>query len=188
MSFTIEEATKILAEAKALKVELKSIAHEFKGYTDKEGNQKAGLIEQLENLYAKLNPTSIAFLGNLAREKAIESLQQIEELQNDQKAYFETQNHMFERRIKELIEEYEKINQEAKKIAITDFNEKAKDLRFSFGAELQDFKNHLNYHLDNVKELEPALNEVVNMRYMYVSIFSVAIFMIGMALGSFLFK
>ncbi len=182
------EATKILAESKAIKVELENITYEFRGYTDEDGNPKVGLIEQLENLYAKLNPASIKFVGDLARKEVLESLQRIDELQNEQKAYLETQNLMFERRIKELIEEYEKINQEAKKIIISDFNEKAKILRSGLNAELVDFKNHLKYHLNDVKELAPALNEVVNMRYLYIALFAIVIFVGGMAAGTFLLK
>lgn len=83
------EATKILAETKAIKVELENLTYEFRGYIDKEGNPKVGLIEQLENLYAKLNPTSVKFLGNLAREKAIESLEQIELMLGKQDAHFQ---------------------------------------------------------------------------------------------------
>ncbi|CUV66182.1 hypothetical protein BN3087_660012 [Sulfurovum sp. enrichment culture clone C5] len=83
------EATKILAESKAIKIELENIKHDFQGYIDGDGNQKIGLIEQLENLYAKLNPTSIQFLGNLAREKAIESLEQIELMLGKQDAHFQ---------------------------------------------------------------------------------------------------
>ena len=83
------EATKILAESKAIKIELENIKHDFQGYIDRDGNQKIGLIEQLENLYAKLNPTSIQFLGNLAREKAIESLEQIELMLSKQDVHFQ---------------------------------------------------------------------------------------------------
>ncbi|MDD3499077.1 MAG: hypothetical protein PHS85_01825 [Sulfurovum sp.] len=183
--------------AKSLTVdEAKEIAHvlqllvlKINGTKNEDGSTNTvGLIEQLENLYAKLNPTSIKFVGDLARKEVLESLQRIDELQNEQKSYFETQNFMFERRIKELIEEYEKINQEAKKIIISDFNEKAKTLRSGFNAELVDFKNHLKYHLDDIKELAPALNEVVNMRYMYVALFSITIFVTGMVAGTFLLK
>ncbi len=178
-----------IQEAKEIAQQLQLLVLKINGTKKEDGSTNTvGLIEQLENLYAKLNPASIKFVGDLARKEVLESLQRIDELQNEQKSYFETQNHMFERRIKELIEEYEKINNEAKKIAIADFNEKAKDLRYSFGAELQDFKNHLKYHLDNVEELAPALNETVNMRYMYVAFISIAIFVIGMVAGTFLLK
>jgi len=178
-----------IQEAKEIAHTLQLLVLKINGTKNEDGSTNTvGLIEQLENLYAKLNPASIKFVGDLARKEVLESLQRIDELQNEQKSYFETQNFMFERRIKELIEEYEAINNEAKKIIISDFNEKAKILRSGLNAELVDFKNHLKYHLDDIKDLAPALNEVVNMRYMYVALFSVGIFMAGMGFGSFLLK
>jgi len=87
-----------MGSGKSLTVdEAKEIAHilqllvlKINGTKNEDGSTNTvGLIEQLENLYAKLNPTSVKFLGNLAREKAIESLEQMELMLSKQDAHFQ---------------------------------------------------------------------------------------------------
>lgn len=85
MSFTIDEANRVVGELKAILYELRKYDDE----ADENGIIRPGLITKLQDLYGKLNPTSVQFLGNLAREKAIESLEQIEKMLSKQDAHFQ---------------------------------------------------------------------------------------------------
>lgn len=79
-----------IEEAKQIAQLLQLLVLKISGTKNEDGSTNTvGLIEQLENLYAKLNPTSVKFLGNLAREKAIESLEQIELMLGKQDAHFQ---------------------------------------------------------------------------------------------------
>lgn len=82
-SLTVDEAKEIVQQLQLLVLKINGTKRED-GSTN-----TVGLIEQLENLYAKLNPTSVKFLGNLAREKALESLKQIEHMLVEQDAHFQ---------------------------------------------------------------------------------------------------
>lgn len=79
-----------IEEAKQIAQLLQLLVLKISGTKNEDGSTNTvGLIEQLENLYAKLNPTSVKFLGNLAREKAIESLEQMELMLSKQDAHFQ---------------------------------------------------------------------------------------------------
>lgn len=79
-----------ISEAKQITGKLEQLLLKLSGTKNEDGStNKIGLIEELEILQTKLNPTSVKYIGDLEREKTLESLRQIEKLFEGQKQNIE---------------------------------------------------------------------------------------------------
>ena len=173
-AITIEEAKQI---AQLLQVLVLKIA----GTKNEDGSTNTvGLIEQLENLYGKLNPTSVKFLGNLAREKAIESLEQMELTLSKHDAHFQDRFLQLEVFFENQIKDFDKKTFEI----VKSLREKTKATIYDQTInETNQFYNRLDVQ---TLELFTKLEEFTNKRdtnYLFIIIGTVVGIGIGFVIG-----